>query len=112
MASDRRAKKRYVIDGLMLEIGGIAHETIDVAANSVAVIRVPGVDYKNLQAPFRFKLRKSAAIDHPVSALRIIGERAAMIVFEYTVKKRDWEATLLRHDVRAGVHLEDVFGDA
>ena len=110
MASDRRATRRYVIDGLLLEIGGVDHETIDVSAHSVAVIRVAGVDYRQLKAPFRFKSRKSAVIDHSVSGLRIVGERAAAIVFEYQIKNRAWEATLRRHDVRAGAALEDVFG--
>lgn len=110
MSKERRAIKRYVIDGLLLEIGGVDHETIDVSGRSVAVIRVAGVDYRHLQAPFRFKSRKNAAIDQSVSALRIIGERAATIVLEYRIKNREWEATLKRHDVRAGDALEDVFG--
>lgn len=110
MSKDRRAIRRYVIDGLLVEIGGVDHETVDVSARSVAVIRVPGVDYGDLKAPFRFKSRKSAVIDHSVSDLRIIGERAAAIVFEYRIKDREWEATLQRHDVRAGAALEDVFG--
>jgi len=110
MGADRRATERYVIDGLLLEIGGVDHETIDVSARSVAVVRVAGVDYRDLRAPFRFKSRKSAAIDHSISGLRIIGERAATIVFEYRIKNDDWEATLQRHDVRAGAGLEDVFG--
>src|SRR5262245_36299026 len=110
MGAERRALKRYVVDGLLLEIGGVEHETIDVSPRSVAAIRVPGVDYRQLKAPFRFKSRKSAEIDQSISALRIITERAATIVFEYHVKSPAWEKTLRRHDVRAGAELDDVFG--
>lgn len=109
--SERRSGKRYVIDGLLLEIGGVDHETVDISARSVAVIRKPGIDYTSVKPPFRFKTGRVAEINHCVSGLKVVRERAATIVFEYRPECTEWEDTLKRHDVRAGVRpLEDVFG--
>jgi len=111
MRTDRRAQMRYVVDGLMLEIGGIAHETLDLSTSAVAVIRKPGVDYKMVKPPFRFKFERSVDADCRVSTMKLLREGRADIVFDYRVEGAEWESVLKRHDVRADVEpLEDVFG--
>ena len=109
--SERRSGKRYVIDGLLLEIGGVDHETVDISAHAVAVIRRPGIDYTSVKPPFRFKSGRLPQINHCIGGLRVARERAATIVLEYSQECAEWENTLKRHDVRADVKpLEDVFG--
>ena len=109
--SERRSGKRYVIDGLLLEIGGVDHETVDISARSVAVIRKPGIDYASAKPPFRFKADRLGEINHCVSGLKVACERVATIVLEYRSECTAWESTLERYDVHAAVKpLEDVFG--
>jgi hypothetical protein len=113
---ERRANKRYVIDGLLMEIGGIVHETVDVSTRAVAVVRRPGVDYRQLTGPFRFKSAAADELNQRVSSMKYLYERAATVVLEYVILEyrvdRDvWESVLSRHDVRADqVLFEDVFG--
>jgi len=108
--TDRRARLRYVVENLLLEIGGVEHETIDVSLHGVAAIRQAGIDYKTLKQPFRFKTR-DGRIDHPISSLKILHERGATIVFEYSQSCPGWDDVLRCNDVRADVKtLEDMFG--
>jgi hypothetical protein len=115
-AFERRASKRYVIDGLLMEIAGVVHETVDISTRAVAVVRRPGVDYTQAQGPFRFKCANARELNRPVSAVKYLYERAATVVLEYVILEyevdRDvWESILSRHDVRSDiVPLEDVFG--
>jgi hypothetical protein len=109
MKRERRAHKRYVIDGLMLDIAGILHETVDVSARAVALVAKPGVDYDDLKGEARFAGRVGLAC--PILKLRKLGERQARVVLRYVVDRDDWERALADHDVRADiVPLEDVFG--
>lgn len=114
--ANRRAAKRYVIDGLLVEIAGIDHETVDVSACAVAVVRRAGVDYANAKGPFRFKCNKVGELNHPISDMKFLSGRRATVVLEYVILAYDvdrdvWENVLSRHDVRAGVvAFEDVFG--
>lgn len=113
---ERRATKRYVIDGLLVEIGGVVHETVDVSTRAVAVVRRAGVDYARVKAPFRFKCAAVRELNRPVDKMNRLYERAATVVLEYVIleyeiDRAQWESILSRHDVRADVvPFEDVFG--
>jgi hypothetical protein len=113
---ERRATKRYVIDGLLVEIGGVVHETIDVSTRAVAVVRRAGIDYAQVRPPFRFKCAGVAELNRPVDKMNRLYERAVTVVLEYVILEyeidpREWERILSRHDVRADVvPFEDMFG--
>ena len=108
--SDRRSHKRYVIDDLKVEVGGVAHETVDVSIRAVAVVRRPGVDYAKIQPPYRFASAKSAPLSRPILHLSRLYERGPVVVLDYYMGVDDWEAVLAAHDVRADVEpLQDVF---
>ncbi len=106
--SNRRAWKRYVIDGLMVELAGVAHETVDISARAVAVVRRPGT----ILAP-TYRLVSAAApeLNQPMHRVRHLMDRGHLIVLHYGVDVANWEQVLASHDVRADlVQLEDVFG--
>jgi len=113
--SERRATKRYVIDGLLVEIDGVVHETVDVSTHATAVVRRAGIDYSRVKGPFRFTCESISDLNHPISEMKFLYERAATVVLEYVILEykvdRDaWESVLSRHDVRADVvPFEDVF---
>ncbi len=108
--SDRRSHKRYVIDGLMIEVGGVVHETVDISIRAVAVVRKPNVDYGKIQSPYRFVSAKSAQLARPILHLHRLYERGPIVVLDYYMGVDGWEAVLAAHDVRADVEpLQDVF---
>lgn len=109
MNHERRAHKRYVIDGLMVDLAGVLHETVDVSARAVALVVKPDVDYDDLRGPARFA--GQGALACPIVQLRKLGARQGRVVLRYLVDRDDWERVLAGHDVRADiVPLEDVFG--
>ena len=107
MSSERREHKRYVIDGIAIELAGTPHDIVDVSARTMAVIRRPGT----LLAPkYRFVHPNVAALNQPILRLRHLMDRAHLVILQYEVALRDWETVLAAHDVRADmVQLEDVF---
>ena len=107
MGSERRAHKRYVIDGLTVELAGTPHDIIDISSRAMAVVRRPGT----LLAPrYRFVCPQVAALNQPVMRMHHLLDRGHLIVLEYEVPGREWENILAAHDVRADlVQLEDVF---
>jgi len=108
--SDRRSHKRYVIDGLMVEVGGVVHETVDISIRAVAVVRRPGVDYGKIQPPYRFVNEKAPQLDRPILHLNRLYERGPVVVLDYYMGVDEWESVLAAHDVRADVKpLQDVF---
>jgi hypothetical protein len=111
MNTERRAHKRYVVDGLMVELGGVLHETVDVSIRAVAVVRKDGIDYGKLVPPFRFVCEKAPALSVHIPNMRRLYERGRIAVIDYFIDDKNWEATLNTYDVRADVKpLEDVFG--
>lgn len=109
--SERRAHRRYVIDGLMVDIAGDIHETVDVSSRAVALVRKAGVDYERVKAPVCFIGGGNDRLVCPVVQFRKLGERQARVIFRYVVDRDDWESVLASHDVRADIAvLEDVFG--
>lgn len=111
MVTERRAQKRYVVDGLMIELAGVVHETVDVSTNAVGVVRRSGVDYGALKPPFRFLSEKAEGPSRHIPNMRRLYERGPVVVLDYYIDDAAWEATLEAHDVRADVKpLEDVFG--
>jgi hypothetical protein len=111
MGTERRAHQRYVIDGLMVELGGVLHETVDISVRAVAIVRHEGTDYGKLVPPYRFVCAKAPALDVHIPNMRRLYERGRVAVIDYFIDQADWEATLAAHDVRADVKpLEDVFG--
>jgi hypothetical protein len=110
MVTERRAHKRYVIDGLMVDLAGVAHETVDISIRAVAVVRRPGVDYATLKPPFRFASETAEGLNRHIPNLRRLYERGHIVVLDYFIDDAAWEATLAAYDVRADVKpLEDVF---
>ncbi|MCE9522377.1 MAG: hypothetical protein K8S25_08100 [Alphaproteobacteria bacterium] len=113
--SNRRSAKRYVIDGLMVEIGGFSHDTIDVSRLAVSIVRRADVDYSRLNARCEFKNAKASELNRPIASLEFGHRRGVAVVLKYALagrefQSRDWENILSRHDVRADwVALEDVF---
>jgi hypothetical protein len=111
MNTERRAHQRYVVDGLMVELAGSLHETVDISIRAVAIVRKDGVDYGALVPPFRFVSAKMPALNVHIPNMRRLYERGRVAVIDYFIDHPDWEATLRAHDVRADVKpLEDVFG--
>ena len=114
--SDRRAAKRYVIDDLLVEIGGVVHETVDISTRAVAIVRRAGVDYSRVTGPCSFKSASVSELNRPISEMKFLYQRAATVVLEYVILEYKvdcdaWERVVSRHDVRADVSpLEDVFG--
>ena len=108
MGSERRAHRRYVIDGMMVELAGTAHETIDISSYAMAVVRRPGT----LLAPgYRFVNPAVPALTQPILRIRHLMDRGHLIILQYEVADPNWEKVLAAHDVRADlVQLEDVFG--
>ena len=108
---ERRIDKRYVIGSLMLETGGILHETRDVSCRAVAIVARPGIDYVQCSAPARFCSERHSGLNRQITRLHFMSQRAGFVVLGYEVEMADWEARLAAHDVRAEmVRLEDVFG--
>jgi hypothetical protein len=111
MLTERRAHKRYVIDGLMIELAGRLHETVDISVRAVAVVRRARVNYTSLAGKTRFVSKKAPALNRPIARCRRLYERHAVVVFDYFVEHAAWEAVLAAHDVRADVpQLDNVFG--
>ena len=108
---ERRQAERYVIGGLMLDLNGVLHETLDISPCAVAVVHEKGVDYARLNVPASFICKSARAMYEPLTSLQFIARRANVIVLGYTVSAANWEAILQAHDVRADMkQLEDVFG--
>lgn len=111
MGRERRAQARYVVDGLMVDIGGVMHETVNLSVRSVAIVRRAGVDYAKPTPPFRFVSEKTPALNATIGNMARLHERGHVIVLDYLAVRPDWEALLAAHDVRADMApLEDVFG--
>lgn len=107
MSSERRAYKRYVIDGMMVELAGTAHDIVDVSACAMAVVRRPGT---LLSPQYRFVNPDVAALNQPIRRLSHLMDRGHLIILQYEVLAPHWEEVLAAHDVRADlVQLEDVF---
>jgi hypothetical protein len=108
---ERRQAERYVIGGLMLDLNGVLHETLDISTSAVAVVQEKGVDYSRLNVPASFICKSARVLYEPLTSLQFITRRSNIIVLGYTVAIADWEAILRAHDVRADMkQLEDVFG--
>lgn len=108
---ERRIDKRYVIGSLMLETGGVLHETLDVSCRAVAIIQRQGIDYLKYSEPAWFRSERHGGLDQQVTRLHFRSQRAGFVVLGYEVDAADWEARLAAHDVRSDmVALEDVFG--
>ena len=111
MVIERRAHQRYVIDGLMVELAGVVHETVDVSVRAVALVARPGVDYAALKPPFRFASEKAEGLNRHIPNMRRLYERGRVVVIDYFIDDPEWDNTLAAYDVRADVKpLEDVFG--
>lgn len=108
---ERRAQKRYVIDGLLVEAGGIVHETVDVSAHAVAIVAIVGFDYTRLRPPYRFLSRAARDLNRPFSQTRQLYRRGPLVVLAYDIDDDDWDSALAAYDVRADMTpLDDVFG--
>lgn len=111
MHTERRAHRRFVIDGLLMDIGGVLHETMDISVRAVAVVRKPNSDYATLSGNARFVSEKAPALNRPIARWRRLCDRQAVVVIDYHVEHWDWEGVLAANDVRAdAVKLESVFG--
>jgi hypothetical protein len=108
--SERRSHKRYVVDGLMVDIDGVPHETVDVSVRAVAVVRRAGVDYGKIKGPCRFVSAKAGPLNSPILSLHRLYERGPVVVLDYFLGRQDWEAVLTANDVRADLApLQNVF---
>lgn len=108
MGSERRTDKRYVIDGMMVELAGTLHDTVDLSVRAMAVVRRPGT---LLAPPYRFVNAAVPALNRPILRLHHLADRGHLIILGYEVDASGWERLLAEHDVRADmVQLEDVFG--
>ncbi len=108
---ERRKDKRYVIGSLMLETGGVLHETLDVSRRAVAIVQRQGIDYLRCSGPAWFRSERHSGLNQQVSRLHFMSQRAGFVVLGYEVDAADWEVRLAAHDVRSDmVALEDVFG--
>jgi hypothetical protein len=111
MVTERRAHKRYVIDGLMVDLAGVVHETVDISIRAVALVRRSDIDYAVLKPPFRFASEKAQGLNRHIPNMRRLYERGRVVVIDYFIDDPEWEVTLAAYDVRADVKpLEDVFG--
>ena len=111
MSTERRAQKRYVIDGLMVELDGDLHETVELSVRACAVVRKSNVNYTQLDGKGRFVCAKVPSLNRPMRNWRHLYAREAIVVIDYVVADDGWEAVLAAHDVRADVSkLEDVLG--
>lgn len=108
---ERRLAERYVIGGLMVDINGVQHETLDISQSAVAVVRQTGVNYSRLDQPSRFVAKGKDPLNQPIRSMHFMMQRASIVVFSYEIDVPDWEKVLKAHDVRADMkQLEDVFG--
>lgn len=108
---ERRTAARYVVGGLMLDLDGVIHETLDISPRAVAILREKGVNYSRLQVPAKFQSKSVPVLNMPIRALQFITQRASLIVLGYESSIEGWEEILKAHDVRADMmQLEDVFG--
>lgn len=107
---ERRTAARYVVGGLLFEVGGVLHETLDVSHCAVAVERRTEVDYSRLTVPGGFVSRTVPALNRNVKVMHYITRRAGIVVLGYDIGLEGWEKILEAHDVRADMKpLEDVF---
>jgi hypothetical protein len=113
---EKRAARRYVVDGLFVNFNGVVHETVDVSARAVALVRRVGVDYSKLSRSSWFMSTNAAALTRSISEMNYVCERGQIVVFDYVIREpqfdpRQWEESLRMHDVRAhDVSLEKMFG--
>lgn len=108
---ERRTAERYVIGGLLLDINGVLHETLDVSSRAVALVQERSCDYARLNVAARFVCKNMPDLNVPVTSLQFITRRASLVVLGYEVDVTGWEDVLRNHDVRADMkQLEDVFG--
>ena len=111
MGAERRTALRYVLGDLMLEINGVAHDTVDISVRSVAIVAREGVDYANPRAYARFASESVAELNRELASLAVTGLRRRLVIFNYAVNDRDWEEKLKLNDVVAQPPMpEDVFG--
>lgn len=111
MARERRKSARFVIGGLMYEVNGVLHETLDISVNAVAVLHLTGVNYARIDEKSKFHSTKYASLNRLAANPHLIAQRARIVVIGYTVDGAEWEQLLRENDVRADMkQLEDVFG--
>lgn len=113
---ERRTARRYVIDGLFVDLGGVLHETVDISVCAVALVRRSGIHYSAANRTSWFLSTNVTALTRSVSEMEIVIERKEIVVFDYFIRESEfdpkaWEELLRRHDVRAdSVPLEQIFG--
>ena len=111
MGRERRTAERYVIGSLLMDLGGMVHETLDVSKCAVAVLRQSTCDYSKLNVPARFFSETQPELNQSIARLSYIAQRSGVIVLGYTADNPEWEHVLQTHDVRFDMkQLEDVFG--
>lgn len=108
---ERRIDKRYVVGSLMLETGGVLHETHNVSRRAVAIVQRPDIDYSKCSVPAFFRSELHSGLNQRLTRLQFMFQRGGFVVLGYEVDAASWEARLAAHDVRSDmVPLEDVFG--
>ncbi len=108
---ERRTASRYVVGGLLFEVGGVVHETLDVSHCAVAIEHKSAVDYSRLTGIGRFVSKSVPALNRNVTSMHYITRRAGLVILGYETGSDGWEQVLAAHDVRADMlQLEDVFG--
>jgi hypothetical protein len=108
---ERRIDKRYVVGSLLLEAGGVLHETLDVSRRAVAIVQLPDIDYSKCSGPAWFRSEQHSELNQRLARLHFMSKRGGFVVLGYEVAAVGWEAQLAAHDVRSDlVPLEDVFG--
>jgi hypothetical protein len=111
MGAERRTTQRYVLGDLILEINGVAHDTVDISGRSVAVVAREGVDYASPRVQARFASERVPELNREVASLAVSGLRRRLVILNYAVNDRDWEEKLRANDVAVQPPLpEDVFG--
>jgi hypothetical protein len=108
---ERRTASRYVVGGLLFEVCGVLHETLDVSHCAVAIEHKPEVDYSRINTGIgRFVSRTVPNLNRDVRSMHYITRRAGLVVLGYEIGCEGWEHVLETHDVRADMkQLEDVF---
>ena len=94
MGAERRTAQRYVLGDLILEINGVAHETVDVSMRSVAVVARSGIDYANPRMHARFVSAGVRELNREIVMLAVTGLRRSLAIFDYAVDDPNWETKL------------------
>lgn len=111
MGADRRTAQRYVLGDLILEINGLAHETVDISSRSVAVVAREGIDYASPRVHARFVSERVPELNREVATLAVTGLRRALAIFDYAVNDPTWEDKLKQNDAASQPPiLQDIFG--